>query len=149
MALDSPAARLRWARQRFSRYRTATEAARAFGWNVSTYLGHENGDRTPSRETAKRYGRAYHVRWEWILEGEGSPQPPKRADDERYYPAEPPPPRDPAQVEEVIRRLVAELGHRPPADERAELDAIWARLGPAQRKTALRMLKALAEEEAA
>ncbi len=73
MVLESPAERLRWARQRHGQYETATQAARAFGWPVSTYLGHENGDRAPSREAAKRYSRAYRVRWEWILEGEGQP----------------------------------------------------------------------------
>ena len=73
MGLDSPAGRLRWARQHHSKYATATDAARAFGWTVSTYLGHENGDRQPSREAAKRYAKAYGVRWEWLLEAEGAP----------------------------------------------------------------------------
>ena len=73
MTLDTPAKRLRWARAQHGQYATATEAARAFGWKVSTYLGHENGDRTPSRDTAKRYARQYRVRWEWLLEGEGRP----------------------------------------------------------------------------
>ena len=53
--------------------RRVVEAARSFGWTVSTYLGHENGDRTPSRAAAKRYGRAYRVRWEWLLDNEGPP----------------------------------------------------------------------------
>jgi len=65
--------RLQWARRNHGRYKTATEAARAFGWTVSTYLGHENGDRSPSREAAKKYAKAYRVRWEWLLEGEGKP----------------------------------------------------------------------------
>jgi phage repressor protein C with HTH and peptisase S24 domain len=65
--------RLQWARKNHGRYKKATEAARAFGWKVSTYLGHENGDRSPSRETAKKYAKAYRVRWEWLLEGEGKP----------------------------------------------------------------------------
>lgn len=73
MELDSPADRLRWARENHGKYSTPTLAARGFGWPVSTYLGHENGDRTPSRPKAKRYAAAYKVRWEWILEGEGSP----------------------------------------------------------------------------
>ena len=73
MGLDSPHQRLRWARQQHGQYGTPTEAARAFGWTVSTYLGHENGDRAPSREAAKRYARAYKIRWEWLLEGEGQP----------------------------------------------------------------------------
>lgn len=73
MTLDSPADRLRWAREQHGRYPTGTEAAKAFGWTVSTYLGHENGSRNPTRQAAKRYAKAYRVRWEWILEGEGSP----------------------------------------------------------------------------
>lgn len=68
-ALDTPAKRLRWARERDKRYSTPTEAARAFGWTVPTYLGHENGDRNPSRDAAKRYAEAYKVPWAWILEG--------------------------------------------------------------------------------
>lgn len=73
MADDTPAERLRWARENHGKYKTATEAARAFGWKVSTYLGHENGDRMPSRQAAKRYAQAYRVRWDWLLEGEGPP----------------------------------------------------------------------------
>lgn len=73
MKLDTPSARLQWARQHHKRHKTPTDAARAFGWTVSTYLGHENGDRVPSREAAKKYAKAYKVRWEWLLEGEGRP----------------------------------------------------------------------------
>jgi transcriptional regulator with XRE-family HTH domain len=73
MVLDSPGERIRWARQQHGKYSTATDAARAFGWTVSTYLGHENGDRAPSRNAAKRYARAYAVRWTWLLDGEGPP----------------------------------------------------------------------------
>lgn len=73
MGLDSPHRRLRWARQQHGIYSTPTEAAKAFGWTVSTYLGHENGDRNPSRAAAKRYARAYRVRWEWLLDNEGPP----------------------------------------------------------------------------
>lgn len=73
MALDTPARRLQWARKRHGKYDNPTDAARAFGWTVSTYLGHENADRNPSREAAKKYAKAYRVRWEWLLEGEGPP----------------------------------------------------------------------------
>lgn len=73
MALDSVSKRLQWARLNRSAYKAPTEAARAFGWPVSTYLGHENGDRTPSRPTAKKYAARFKVRWEWLLEGEGQP----------------------------------------------------------------------------
>lgn len=74
MALETPAQRLQWARKKHGKYARATDAAKAFGWTVPTYLGHENGDRNPSRAAAKRYGRAYGFRWEWILDGEGAPQ---------------------------------------------------------------------------
>lgn len=77
MNQQTPSQRLKWARQQHGLYDTPTDAAKAFGWTVSTYLGHENGDRNPSRAAAKRYGRAYRVRWEWLLEGEGSPTPGK------------------------------------------------------------------------
>lgn len=69
--MESPAERLRAAR-RAAGFATASEAARSRGWTVSTYLGHENGDRVPSRESAKRYAKAFRVRWDWILEGDSS-----------------------------------------------------------------------------
>jgi transcriptional regulator with XRE-family HTH domain len=72
MALDSIAKRIKWAREHRG-YQTPTEAADAFGFNRSTYYGYENGDRVPGRKTAIRIGRAYCVRWEWLLEGEGNP----------------------------------------------------------------------------
>ncbi len=72
--MDTIGNRLRWARSRAG-FEKATEAARSSEWVISTYLGHENGDRNPSRETAKKYARAFKVRWEWLLEGEGDPRP--------------------------------------------------------------------------
>jgi phage repressor protein C with HTH and peptisase S24 domain len=72
--MDTIAKRLKWARERrFGLKSVASEVARDHGWTVSTYLGHENGDRNPSRDKAKQYARAYGVRWEWILDGEGPP----------------------------------------------------------------------------
>lgn len=74
--MDTPAERLQFLRKRAG-FATATDAARAYGWTVSTYLGHENGDRSPGRESAKRYAAAFKERWEWILEGGkrgGAPQ---------------------------------------------------------------------------
>lgn len=67
--MDTPGERLKWAREHKTSHKTATDAARAYGWTISTYLGHENGDRTPSRKAAKIYAAAYKVPWEWILEG--------------------------------------------------------------------------------
>lgn len=69
MDLDTPGKRLRWARKEKTSYATATDAAKAFGWPVPTYLGHENGDRIPSRKAAIKYAAAYKVPWAWILEG--------------------------------------------------------------------------------
>jgi transcriptional regulator with XRE-family HTH domain len=66
--MDTPGERLKRARQK-ARFSTATDAARAHGWVVSTYLGHENGDRIPSRTSAKRYAKAFQVTWDWLLEG--------------------------------------------------------------------------------
>jgi transcriptional regulator with XRE-family HTH domain len=73
--LGTPAKRLRWARDNKTNYSTGTDAARAFGWTVSTYLGHENGDRSPSVKAAKRYAAAYKVPWAWILDGGPLPAP--------------------------------------------------------------------------
>jgi len=79
MRLSTISERLQWARKNHGRHNSPTDAARSFGWTVSTYLGHENGDRAPSRELAKKYARAYRVRWEWLLEGEGKPTSGERA----------------------------------------------------------------------
>lgn len=78
--LDTPAKRLRWAREKAGRHNNASAAAKAYGWNVSTYLGHENGDRVPKRDKAMRYAAAYGVKWEWLLEG-GKPPPAARTID--------------------------------------------------------------------
>jgi transcriptional regulator with XRE-family HTH domain len=52
-------------------YKTAAEAARAFGWNVNTTSSNENGNRTYSRTAAERYATAYRVNLEWLLTGKG------------------------------------------------------------------------------
>ncbi len=71
--MSTPGERLAEARRRAG-YKTGSDAARAFGWPVSTYLGHENGDRTPRIDAAKRYGRAFRVPWTWILDGGELPE---------------------------------------------------------------------------
>jgi transcriptional regulator with XRE-family HTH domain len=71
--LRTPGERLIWARLNRSPHLKATEAATAYGWTVSTYLGHENGDRNPSRAAAEKYAARYKVRWEWLLTGKGPP----------------------------------------------------------------------------
>jgi len=71
--MQTPAERLRWARERAG-YDRAKDAVEAFGWKPSTYYGHENGDRKFDVETAKRYAEAFKVPWAWLVEG-GEPPP--------------------------------------------------------------------------
>lgn len=68
--MDTTADRLRWARARAG-YSNARQAADAFGFNYSTYSGHENGGRNTSKAKAQRYAKAFKVRWEWVLHGWG------------------------------------------------------------------------------
>ncbi|WP_343715296.1 S24 family peptidase [Inquilinus sp.] len=52
-------------------YETSSDAARAFGWIVSTYQSHENGHRGLPTKAAQRYARAFKVSASWLLTGEG------------------------------------------------------------------------------
>lgn len=52
-------------------YEQAIEAARAYGWNVNTYISNENGNAGFSWEKAKTYAKAFGVRPEWLFEGQG------------------------------------------------------------------------------
>lgn len=61
--------RLRKARE--SRYATAAEAARAFGFNLNTYRANENGNAPFGREQGVRYATAFGVKLEWLLSGRG------------------------------------------------------------------------------
>lgn len=63
------AARLKSAR-RHKGFRTATEAAKAMGVPVPTYLGHENGSRGFLTDIP-RYARFFGVRWQWLQRDEG------------------------------------------------------------------------------
>lgn len=51
-------------------YRTAKDAASAFGWPYNSYIQHERGERGLIRMVA-RYARAYRVSPGWLLTGEG------------------------------------------------------------------------------
>lgn len=66
--MDSVHDRLKAARIRAG-FSTPTDAARAFGWKVPTYLGHENGDRKPKRDRAEKYARAFRTTVAWLLDG--------------------------------------------------------------------------------
>lgn len=50
-------------------YAGPTDAARAYGWNPTTYLSHENGTRGLRPAVADRYAKAFRVPTEWILYG--------------------------------------------------------------------------------
>jgi SOS-response transcriptional repressor LexA len=65
--------RLQWARKEKG-FKKAVDAARAYGWVQSTYLGHENGDRKPSRPTALKYAKRYGISVEWLFDGKGDPR---------------------------------------------------------------------------
>lgn len=64
--------RLKQARENAG-YDTAQAAADAFGWKVGAYRHHENGSqgRGIPAKSALQYARAFRVRPEWILWGEG------------------------------------------------------------------------------
>lgn len=66
--LRSPNRRLRSARIRAG-FLSGAAAAKAFGWPVGTYGGHENGHRGITFEVAGRYARAFSVSALWLLTG--------------------------------------------------------------------------------
>ncbi|ACB95038.1 XRE family transcriptional regulator [Beijerinckia indica] len=67
--MDQPFHRLQIARQQAG-FESATEAARAFGWNENTYRSHENGERGLRIAIAERYAKAFDVSAAWLLTGE-------------------------------------------------------------------------------
>lgn len=66
--LAEPFQRLAHARRQAG-YATASEAARAFGWNENTYRSHENGERGLRLDTAYKYAKAFRVEVDFILLG--------------------------------------------------------------------------------
>jgi transcriptional regulator with XRE-family HTH domain len=73
MLMDSISDRLRAARIKAG-YETSSDAARAFGWTISTYAGHENGSRGIRENAARRYAAAFNVSVEWLSYGTGAPK---------------------------------------------------------------------------
>jgi hypothetical protein len=65
------AERLRRARQAAG-YPRAIDAMRAFGWNRSTYYGHENARRRISRDQIMVYAEAFRVERDWLTSGRGA-----------------------------------------------------------------------------
>lgn len=72
MTTETKADRLRRARIAAG-YGTASSAARAGGWKVPTYQGHENGWRDFDEIAAEAYAQAYKVDPAWLLFGRGKP----------------------------------------------------------------------------
>lgn len=66
--------RLQWARERRN-FASAAEAAQKLRIPYGTYSGHENGLRGIPRKRAVEYARAFRVSLDWLLTGEGSPEP--------------------------------------------------------------------------
>lgn len=49
----------------------ASAIAKRFGWTISTYLSHENGQTAVPNDAAHRYAKVYKASPGWILTGEG------------------------------------------------------------------------------
>lgn len=67
MTHTTPGDRLR--RLRLKKYRTAKEAAQAYGWNEFTYAAHENGLRGIKTKVAEKYAVAFGSTASYILTG--------------------------------------------------------------------------------
>jgi len=50
---------------------SARKAAKRFGWTISTYAAHENGQNNFDSATAAIYAKTYNVSAAWLLTGEG------------------------------------------------------------------------------
>ena len=99
-------------------YRTGSDAARAFGWTVGTYLSHENGNRGVDSETAERYAKAFGVTPAQILFEETAEKAPKAAAGRAR--ASEPPPLDESRLAELIQSVLVAYGDLP-AGEAQEL----------------------------
>jgi len=71
--MQTAASRLREARERAG-FRNVKEGAARVAVSYPTYAGHENGNRAYSVEDAVKYGKAFHVRPEWLLYGNLGPE---------------------------------------------------------------------------
>lgn len=70
MADDTPGDRLRAARKKLFP-RSASAAAKRFGWPISTYLSHENGQTAEIPiKAARKYAKAFKVSASWLNHGD-------------------------------------------------------------------------------
>lgn len=67
-----PSDRLRQARERAG-YEKAVDAAKAYGWSVSTYISHENGTRGLRPKVAQKYAKALKIKADFLLYGTITP----------------------------------------------------------------------------
>lgn len=69
--------RLRRARERAG-FRSATQAAKRFGWKVTTYMSHENGQTDVPPKRAPVYARAFKIPGgaPYLLYGDSKPRDP-------------------------------------------------------------------------
>jgi len=70
-----PSDRLKQARLKAG-FKTASAAARTFGWVEPTYLAHENDARGLRADAARMYAKALGVPFVWLLYGDEDLQPP-------------------------------------------------------------------------
>lgn len=63
--------RLAWARENAG-YESASDAARALGIAIPTYVMHENGTRGFRKDSATRYAKFFRISLEWLLTGRGT-----------------------------------------------------------------------------
>lgn len=73
--METPNQRLKLARIRAG-YESASDAARALGLPLATYIQHENGYRGFPVKRAPTYARKFKVSEEWLLYGKGQSAPP-------------------------------------------------------------------------
>jgi hypothetical protein len=69
--MEEMGSRLREARIRAG-FSSASQAARAHGWRVSTYIAHENGQNHFDAGQAQDYAKAFKTEAEWLLLGRSS-----------------------------------------------------------------------------
>ena len=70
-AMDESNTRLRQARKNAG-FKSASAAAKRYGWKGSTYASHENGQTPVPREAAEAYAKKFKVDLAWLLAIEGS-----------------------------------------------------------------------------
>lgn len=66
--MDRPADRLKSIREQRG-FPTARDAARAYGWEVSAYASHENGNRGIPPDAAIKYAKALRFSLDWLYMG--------------------------------------------------------------------------------